>query len=130
MLGETLIFRIILGLIFVVTIAIRRYYDRRSAAIANTELAQDRDNPRDITLLSLILALVNLAIIAYLINPAWLAWSTLPFPDWLRWIGAALGVLGAALLLWTHRTLGKNFFGGVKLRQGHTRGIGAGLTPR
>ena len=118
--NSDLIFRILLGLIFVATIAIRRYYERRSAAIARTELAQDRDNPREITLLSLILTLVNLAIIVYLINPDWLAWSRLPFPDWLRWLGAALGVLGVALLLWTHRTLDKNFFGGVKLRQGHS----------
>jgi protein-S-isoprenylcysteine O-methyltransferase Ste14 len=101
-----LLFRIILGILFVTT-------------IANIELIQDRDNPRHIALPSLTLTLVNVAIIAHLINPDWLTWSTLPFPDWLSWLGVVRGILGVALLWWTHRTLGSNFFGGVKLRRGH-----------
>ena len=28
-----------------------------------------------------------LGIIAYLINPSWMAWSSVPMPEWLRWTG-------------------------------------------
>jgi protein-S-isoprenylcysteine O-methyltransferase Ste14 len=60
-----------------------------------------------------------LGLIVYVINPAWMRWSTIPLPDWLRWIGAMLGTIGAILLVWTHRVLGKNFFGGMKIRADH-----------
>jgi protein-S-isoprenylcysteine O-methyltransferase Ste14 len=40
-------------------------------------------------------------VIAYLISPAWMAWSSVPLPLWLRWTGAALMPLGAGLVVWT-----------------------------
>jgi protein-S-isoprenylcysteine O-methyltransferase Ste14 len=57
--------------------------------------------------------------IVYMINPAWMSWSTIDLPNWLRWIGAVLGSLGAMLLVWTQSVLGKNFFGGLKIREEH-----------
>src|SRR5688572_14639010 len=49
-----------------------------------------------------------LGIIAYIINPAWMAWSATPLPYWLRWSGAGFTVLAVALLAWTLPTLGRN----------------------
>ena len=45
---------------------------------------------------------------AYMGNPNWLAWSSMPFPSWLRWAGAAVGLGMLPLLLWVLRTLGSN----------------------
>jgi protein-S-isoprenylcysteine O-methyltransferase Ste14 len=58
--------------------------------------------------------------IAYMINPAWMTWSALPLPGWLRWTGVALAPLGAALLVWTFRTLGPNLTDTVVTRRSHT----------
>ena len=60
------------------------------------------------------------AIMAYMINPAWMAWSAVPLPESLRWAGAALAPLGIALLVWTFRALGPNLTDTVVTRQAHT----------
>ena len=58
---------------------------------------------------------------AYLINPAWVSWSSLALPDWLRWAGAALGLLVVPpLLFWTFHSLGKNLTDTVVTRREHT----------
>jgi protein-S-isoprenylcysteine O-methyltransferase Ste14 len=59
-------------------------------------------------------------IIAYVIDPAWMAWSAVPLPSSLRWTGAALGAFGGALLLWTFHTLGPNLTDTVVTRRSHT----------
>lgn len=59
-------------------------------------------------------------VLAYLINPAWMAWSSVPLPLWLRWTGAALMPLGAGLVVWTFRALGPNLTDTVVTRQSHT----------
>jgi protein-S-isoprenylcysteine O-methyltransferase Ste14 len=58
--------------------------------------------------------------IAYMTNPAWMAWSSVALPAWLRWTGAALAPLGAGLLVWTFRTLGPNLTDTVVTRRSHT----------
>jgi protein-S-isoprenylcysteine O-methyltransferase Ste14 len=61
-----------------------------------------------------------LAVIAYLINPEWMAWSSVPLPPWLRWSGAAVVFVGIALLAWALRNLGVNLTDTVVTRQAHT----------
>jgi hypothetical protein len=41
-----LIFRIILGVLFLVTLITRRYYERKAAATAEDGLLQDKDDRR------------------------------------------------------------------------------------
>ena len=60
------------------------------------------------------------AILAYMINPRWMAWSSVGLPEWLRWAGVALGVIGASLLIWTLPNLGKNLTDTVVTRKAHT----------
>lgn len=61
-----------------------------------------------------------LGLFAYMINPEWMAWSSMRLPVWLRWTGVALGVLGGSLLVWTLRSIGKNLTDTVVTRQAHT----------
>ncbi len=61
-----------------------------------------------------------LSLILFVIEPHWMAWAALPLPAWLRWAGAALGLLVAALLFWTLHHLGKNLTDTVVTRQHHT----------
>ena len=48
------------------------------------------------------------SVIAYLINPGWLAFSSLGFPAWLRWTGAAIGLVSVGLIYWVFSSLGHN----------------------
>ena len=59
-------------------------------------------------------------LIAYMINPAWMAWSSVSLPEWLRWAGVGLGVIAGGLLIWTLRNLGKNLTDTVVTRRVHT----------
>jgi protein-S-isoprenylcysteine O-methyltransferase Ste14 len=61
-----------------------------------------------------------LGVIAYMINPAWMAWSSVPLPAWLRWTGAGICALAVGLLTWTLRSLGTNLTDTVVTRQAHT----------
>lgn len=61
-----------------------------------------------------------LSVILYMINPAWMAWSAMPLPIWLRWSGAGFFALSVALLVWTLPTLGTNLTDTVVTRERHT----------
>ena len=64
------------------------------------------------------LAAVLLAsLVAYLIRPGSMAWSSLPLPGWVRWIGAPFGFAAALLLFWTLHSLGHNLTDTVVTRR-------------
>jgi protein-S-isoprenylcysteine O-methyltransferase Ste14 len=60
------------------------------------------------------------ALIAYIVQPSAMAWSSVQIPLWLRWFGVGLGVIAGALLTWTLRTLGNNLTDTVVTRREHT----------
>src|SRR5437870_1877741 len=59
-------------------------------------------------------------LVAYLINPSWMEWASLPLPAWLRWAGAGVAFPAGMLLIWTFGTLGKNLTDTVVTRKVHT----------
>ena len=59
-------------------------------------------------------------VFAWMINPDWMAWSSVPLPNWSRWMGVAALLIGSALLVWTFRTLGTNLTDTVVTRVKHT----------
>jgi protein-S-isoprenylcysteine O-methyltransferase Ste14 len=61
-----------------------------------------------------------LGLIAFMVNPSTMAWSSLPLPNWLRWAGVGVGIAGGGLLLWTFHTLGPNLTDTVVTRKTHT----------
>jgi isoprenylcysteine carboxyl methyltransferase (ICMT) family protein YpbQ len=60
------------------------------------------------------------AVWAWMINPGWMAWSSVSLPLWSRWAGVGLLVLGCVLLVWTFRSLGRNLTDTVVTREKHT----------
>ena len=61
-----------------------------------------------------------IAVFAWMIEPAWMAWSSIPLPQWVNRLGAVLFVAGCALMAWTFRSLGPNLTDTVVTRQVHT----------
>jgi protein-S-isoprenylcysteine O-methyltransferase Ste14 len=112
-------FRIALGAGFVAMVVITGYHRIRAAA---TKEPLDRRKEGFFILATLrpIAFFIYGAVIAYLINPRWMAWSSLSFPDWLRWSGAFVFVIGLAFLAWTLRSLGTNLTDTVVTRKAHT----------
>jgi protein-S-isoprenylcysteine O-methyltransferase Ste14 len=63
---------------------------------------------------------VMLGLVAFLIRPSWMEWSSVPLPTWLRWTGVGIAAMGGVLLVWTLRTLGMNLTDTVVTRRAHT----------
>jgi len=61
-----------------------------------------------------------LGLIAWMVDPRWMAWSSVSLPTWLRWTGVGMIAIACGLLLWTLRCLGKNLTDTVVTRQQHT----------
>jgi protein-S-isoprenylcysteine O-methyltransferase Ste14 len=61
-----------------------------------------------------------LSLFAFMVDPGWMAWSSVPLPNWLRWCGGGLWVPSGLLLTWTLRTLGTNLTDTVVTRRNHT----------
>jgi protein-S-isoprenylcysteine O-methyltransferase Ste14 len=61
-----------------------------------------------------------LGFLAWLIESSWLAWSSVPLPDWPRWLGVGLVATGLLLVAWTFHHLGRNLTDTVVTRRQHS----------
>jgi len=112
-----LVFRLI-ALVFIVGLigisgSFRRRADRQGGALRSTE------GRRAVAWVRLYGLLAWLPILAYLINPAWVAWARLSLPDWLRWFGVALAFAILPFAYWVLSSLGNNISPTQSTRLGH-----------
>jgi len=61
-----------------------------------------------------------LGLLAYMVNPSWMAWGSVTLPGRLRWIGVGVGIVAGGLLVWTLKSLGRNLTDTVVTRREHT----------
>ena len=101
------IFRILLPALIIAFVAHRGYYVRKHGKEQNSL------KKREASLASKVAGILGkigfIAVLLYAIRPSWLAWATLSFPLWLRWLGVGIVLLGFALLQGAQNTLGKNW---------------------
>ncbi len=113
------IFRLLLILGFAAVLPIGLYHRLRSQA--SKEKLNRRAEGLFILLTLRPIALIRmLGLVVWLINPDWMAWSSVRLPLWLRWLGVGLGVMTAALLIVVFRSLGTNLTDTVVTRERHT----------
>ena len=107
-------FRIALSSVFALTMCIVGYHRLRA------HTGEPIDRREEGVLLAVTLRLAGLvlwvAVIAYLINPRWMAWSQLPLPHAVRASGAIVGLLASLLMYWTLTNLGENLTDSVVTR--------------
>ncbi len=114
------VFRNIVIINIAVTLPIGLYYRIKSQA-TREKLARREEGVSLMIGLRLCGLLAWIALTAYLINPVWMAWSSVALPAWLRWIGSFLGLFAVPpLLAWTFQSLGKNLTDTVVTRREHT----------
>ena len=101
------IFRIVLPLLIFAYIAHRGYYTLKHGREENT--LKKRKEGLASKLAGLIGLISFVAILAYVINPDWVVWASLPIPIWLRWAGFGVALAGFALLQWAQISLGKSW---------------------
>lgn len=59
------------------------------------------------------------AVVAYLLDPAWMAWSAVAIPAWLRWAGIAPVLGGALAIIQSQRHLGRNITISISTKSEH-----------
>lgn len=58
-------------------------------------------------------------LVSYALNLAWLTSLHIGLPDWLRWVGFAVGLGSVAFWTWTQTELGTQWSPQLRLREGH-----------
>jgi len=101
------VFRILLPLLIIAFAAHRGYYVRKHGKEENTLKQREEGLASKIAGLLGLVGFITVTV--YVIKPAWLSWSALPLPLWLRWTGIGIALLGFALLQWAQNTLGKSW---------------------
>ena len=113
-------FRAIALLNIALCLPIGLYFRIRSQA-TREKLARKEEGVFILVGLRLCLLLAGAVFAAYLIDPASVSWSSLDLPEWLRWVGASLGLIVVPpLLFWTFQSLGRNLTDTVVTRREHT----------
>lgn len=88
-------------------LGISSYYRRRARSEGET-IARARESPRLRAGRALVAGPLFLAILAYLLNPHWMAWAHVSLPIWARWVGVVLGLLTVPAAYWVFVSLGRN----------------------
>lgn len=113
------LFRAALVIIWLVVLPIGLYHRLQSQA-TREKLDRRQEGLFMLATLRPMSAVLFVGIVAYLIDPASMAWSSITLPLWLRWTGVAICMFGGALLIWAFRRLGKNLTDTVVTRREHT----------
>lgn len=112
-------FRAILIVVFLVVLPIGIYHRLKSQA-TRERLDRRQEGLFILATLRPMGAAFWLGLIAWMVDPAWLAWSSVSVPLWLRWTGVGVTASACGLLVWTLRSLGGNLTDTVVTRHKHT----------
>lgn len=101
-----IIFRILAGAILVTGMGISVYYRRKADRDTGEKISRRADGSSMMTIIKLGGLILWLSPIVYLVNPAWMEWSKIGLPDWLRWLGVGIGILCTMGIYWLFNSIG------------------------
>jgi protein-S-isoprenylcysteine O-methyltransferase Ste14 len=113
------VFRILAAVIFVTCLSISIFYRVKAEKDSGERVSWKDEGIVMILMLRIGGLLLWFSAIGYLIYPPLLAWSKVGLPDWVRWIGVALGVICAVLVYWLFSSIGRGISPTVATRREH-----------
>ena len=116
--NEEGMFRWLVVAIFAATFAMSAH-SRRKARRSGDVIPRMREGKLSLILRLLFAAPLYLGFLAYMVNPGWMSWSSLPLPTWLRWLAVAVGLGMLPALYWVLSTLGRNISETVFTKEAH-----------
>ncbi len=117
------LFRILFGgILLFVMIVVGMYRRRAEPAGGKVSAKQAREEEGLFIYLGLRLLGVAIWLGAplYVIAPSLFAWSRMPLPIWIRWLGVGLALAAVPFVIWAQRSLGGNVTKTVVTKQEHT----------
>ncbi len=94
------IFRILAAVIFFTGVGISVYFRRKADKDSGEKVSWKDEGVAMILMLRMGGLVLWLSMIGYLIYPPLLAWSNVGLPEWLRWLGAGIGISCIFLIYW------------------------------
>lgn len=112
------VFRWAVMAVFFGMFLISGYFRRR--ARQSGEVVSRRSEGMPILFARLIFASpLYLSFLAYVLDPAWMEWSSFDVPVWLRWLAVIVGVGTLPLLYWVMISIGKNISETTLTKESH-----------
>ena len=119
-------FRIFAALILFSGIGISSYYRRRADRETGETVSRQVDGNAMMTVIKLGGLVLWLSPLVYLVHPQWMAWSKIGLPEWVRWLGAGMGILCTFGIYWLFSSIGSGITPTSATREEHklvTNGI-------
>ena len=111
------IFRLFAVIIMLIGVSISIFFRRKADKEGGDKISVREEG----TAMMLALRVFGLAgwlgVFTYMLNPDWMAWSRVNLPDWARWLGIGMGVLGDVFSWWVFSNLGNNVTPTIVTRQ-------------
>jgi len=113
------IFRILLPVVLAAFAAHRGYYVKYHSKPEDHTVKQREEG--NVSKIAGLLGMAGfISVLAYTINPKWIAFASLTFPDWLRWAGLGIALIGFSLLQWAQGTLAISWSDTPRMMRGQT----------
>ena len=100
------IFRILAAFILFTSIGISSYFRHKADKDTGEKISRKVEGSVLMTVIKVGGLVLWLSPLVYLINPAWMAWSKIGLPDWVRWLGVLIGVLCTFGVYWLFSSIG------------------------
>jgi protein-S-isoprenylcysteine O-methyltransferase Ste14 len=114
------VFRTFTAVILFTAIGISSYFRRRADRESGETISRRVDGRVIMTAIRIGGLILWLSPLVYLLNPAWMAWSKLGLPEWVRWFGVGIGILCVGLIYWLFRSIGNGITPTSATRKQHT----------
>jgi len=112
------VFRWIVLVLAATALALSAFY-RWRAYRAGGRIARRLEGPWFVAFRLLIALPLFGSLVAYVMEPRWLAWSSFVIPDAARWAAAGFGVATLPAIAWVLGSLGRNVSETVLTKEGH-----------
>jgi protein-S-isoprenylcysteine O-methyltransferase Ste14 len=100
------IFRILFAVILFSAIGISSYFRRKADRESGEKISRNVDGTAFAAIIKIGGLILWLSPLVYLLNPAWMAWSRIGFPEWVRWLGVGAGVICVIGIYWLFSSIG------------------------
>jgi len=113
------LFRISAAVILFSAITISVYFRRKADRDSGEKVSTEAESKPLYLALRLGGVLLWFSPLIYAINPAWMAWSKIGLPVWVRWIGVGTGIASLFLIYWMFKSIGTGITPTVATRKEH-----------
>jgi protein-S-isoprenylcysteine O-methyltransferase Ste14 len=114
------IFRILAAFVLFTAMSISSYYRRKADRESGEKIPRKVDGSIMMNIIKIGGLILWLSPFVYLINPHWMAWSKIGLPEWVRWLGVGIGLLGIFMIYWLFSSIGSGISPTSATRRQHT----------